>query len=141
MSAIEHELRHRVTNLGCPAAEFLSAVREDGLPGVRCRIEHNTLSLGGDPRTILRWCSQPCVAAAANGYHQCPTWQMEKDRLELGMHSLGDEARLDELERRTWREDVTGSPYGDLAIYEEASAAAQDTIDAWQEDHAERQGE
>jgi hypothetical protein len=140
LSAVEQELRQRVETEGCPAAQFIGAARKDGLPGVRCRIEHTTLSLGTDPRTVLRWCSQGCVSAAKNGYHQCPTWQTEKDRIALGQHSLADEAQLDALAEHTWREDVTGSPHGDLTIYEDAAAAAQKTVNTWLEYHAEQTG-
>lgn len=137
LDTLTEELRERVGCGGCPAAEFLTYTRPDVLPGVRCRIEHNTMSVGTDPRTILRWCSQPSVASdQRNGYDSCPTWQFEKDRLALGLYSLGDEARLSELEEMTWREDVTGSPFGDLGIYDAASRAAARTIEIWQEQHA-----
>lgn len=142
LATIGAELEERVACAGCPAAEFIASVRADGMPGVRCRIEHQTLSLGSDPKTVFRWCSQASVAdKRLNGYVACPTWQFEKLQLALGGHSLSDEARLNELSDRTWRDDVTGSPYGDLSIFEEASKAAEDTVTAWQEAHAERQGQ
>lgn len=119
------------------------------MPGVRCRVTHDTLSLGTDPNTILRWCSQgpydenrrSDTEPSLNGYVNCPTWKFEKLTLMLGGHSLGDEDRLDELSERTWREDVTGSPYGDVSALEEVNRAAADTIAAWQEQHAERLGQ
>lgn len=141
LDSIGRELERRVCE-GCPAAAFVSAARPDVLPGVRCRIEHNTMSVGTDPRTILRWCAQPGVTDdRRNGYVECPTWQYEKDRLALGLHSLGDEVRLEELAEHTWREDVTGTPYGDLSIYDETDAAARETVAAWQEEYLRRQGQ
>lgn len=137
-----YELERAVCE-GCPAAEFIMSVRGAGVevPGVRCRIEHNTLSVRSDPRTVLRWCAQPSVADdTRNGYVQCPTWQYEKDRIALGMHSLGDEERLQQATDAQWREDLTGSPYGDLSIYEQAGEAARETITMWEEEHAARQG-
>jgi hypothetical protein len=140
LASIEAEMGRRVCD-GCPAAEFVGSVRGDHVPGVRCRIEHNTLSLATDPRTILRWCSQPAVASdTRNGYVQCPTWQYEKHRIWSGQHSLGDERRAGELDHATWREDLTGSPHGDLSVYEEASAAAEETVARWQQQHADRMG-
>lgn len=141
LQAIGDELERRVRTEGCPAAEFIGSVRGANMPGVRCRIEHSTLSLASDPKTVLRWCSQGCWATRGNGYARCPTWQLEKDRIELGLHSLGDEERMEELNERTWREDVTGSPFGDLTMFEEASQAASDTMTAWQEQHAENLGQ
>jgi hypothetical protein len=119
------------------------------MPGVRCGVEHSTLSLASDPSTILRWCSQgpydenrhSDTEPSLNGYVNCPTWEYERLLLWLGAHSLSDERRLDELSERTWREDVTGSPYGDLSMLEEANAAVDATLTAWQEQHAEGLGE
>lgn len=149
LQTIGAELEHRVGCRGCPAAQFIGAVRKDGMPGVRCHVEHSTLSLGSDPSTILRWCSQGPYdenrrndsEPSLNGYVNCPTWEYEKLTLMLGGHSLGDEQRLDELSERTWREDVTGSAYGDLSVLDEANKAVSDTIAAWQEQHAEGLGQ
>jgi hypothetical protein len=140
LASIERELDGRVCD-GCPAAQMLGSVRGDNVPGVRCRIEHNTLSLATDPRTILRWCSQPAVASdTRNGYVQCPTWRYEKQRIWAGQHSLGDRERAGELDEATWREDLTGSPHGDLSVYEEAAAAAEETVARWQQQQADRMG-
>jgi hypothetical protein len=142
MAELRLELGRAVCE-GCPAAEFIASVRGEGVevPGVRCHIEHNTLSLRTDPTTVLRWCSQPTVSGdKRNGYDECPTWQYEKVRLWLGQHSLGDEAELERASAMQWREDLTGSPEGDLSIYEEGAAAAANTIATWQEQHAEQQG-
>jgi hypothetical protein len=149
LQAIGAELERRVGCRGCPAAQFIGAVREDGMPGVRCRVEHSTLTLGSDPSTILRWCSQgpwdeprhSDAEPSLNGYANCPTWEYEKLRLALGMHSLGDERRMEELEQRTWREDVTGSAYGDTSHLDEVNAAVRDTMEAWQEQYAEGLGQ
>jgi hypothetical protein len=149
LQTIGAELEQRVGCQGCPAAQFVGAVRKDGMPGVRCRVEHSTLSLGSDPSTILRWCSKgpwedlrhSDTDSSLNGYVNCPTWTFEKLRLALGLHSFGDERRMEEADEATWREDVTGSAYGDLAPYEDARAAAARTLEAWQEEHAERQGQ
>jgi hypothetical protein len=149
LQVLGDELERRIRSEGCPAAAFIGAVRADGMPGCRCRVEHSTLSLGGDPSTILRWCSKGPTSdmrrneagEPLNGYVNCPTWEFEKLRLMLGMHSLGDEDRLEELEARTWREDVTGSPYGDLSAFEEVGRAVSDTMEAWTEQYWEGLGQ
>lgn len=139
LQRLTDELGERIACEGCPAAEFIGQVRGEMAPGVRCRIEHSTLSLVSDPRSILRWCSHGSVGGdRRNGYVGCPTWQFEKDRLALGQHSLGDEGRLEQLAEATWREDATGSPQGDLSIWDEAAAAAANTVETWQEQHADR---
>lgn len=143
------ELEQRVGCQGCPAARFIGAAREDGMPAVRCRITHDTLTLGSDPSTVLRWCSQgpydenrhSDAEPSLNGYVNCPTWEYDKLLVWMGGHSLADERRLEELDERTWREDVTGSAYGDLSMLDEARAAAAENIASWQEQHAEGLGQ
>jgi hypothetical protein len=120
----------------CPAAMEVADVRGSRLPntpGVRCRITHDTLSADTDPRALVRWCCNEL--GGDGGYNLCPVWQFDKERIERGQHSLGDEREAEAQNERTVRDDLTGSEYGDTSFMDAADAAAADALDWMHEKH------
>lgn len=108
---IYNEVTDELRGASCPAADLIGSLRGQRMantPGVRCRVTHESLSMDSDQMTLRRWC---CAT-----YTECPVWRFEKDRLWANKHTFGDERELARADERQWREDLTGSEYGDTSF-------------------------
>lgn len=118
----------------CPAADPLASVRVAShrrgteVPGVMCRVIHEPVDLDSDPQSAGQFCCHP-----DGGHRRCPIWEEEKAVIAAGFRSLGDQEVAEEHWHRTWRDDLTGSRYGDVSFLDALEAptreAAQRMLD------------
>lgn len=116
----------------CHAGEPVSAVRGVGkmegseVPGVRCRIAHETIDMVNDPMSIGMFC---CLRDGTHdgkaGFRRCPLWDYEQRNLEAGRRSMGDEAVKNQEDEAVLREDLTGSRHGDVSWLDELGESAR----------------
>jgi hypothetical protein len=121
--------------VACPAGEAVAAVRGAGhmvgseVPGVRCRIAHETINLIEDPRSIaLFCCSRDGTADGEAGHRRCPLMEHDKSLIAAGRRSMGDKAVMLAENEATLREDVTGSRHGDLSWIDHLDESARQAV-------------
>lgn len=109
----------------CPAASAITAVRQASkrrgteVGGVLCRVVHEPIDLFTDPRSPALFCCN------AEGYRHCPMWEFDKSLIARGFKSMGDLAAMEEENEAAYREDLTGSRYGDVSFMDGLEADAQ----------------
>jgi hypothetical protein len=120
------------------------------VPGVRCRIVHETFDAAEHGRTVGLACCQsaanvspepaPGVSDAQRralrqkvGFERCPIWEHDKERIAAGEKSMGDALVAEEADARAYREDLTGSQFGDTSFMDEMDRQADETVARIQE--------
>lgn len=95
------------------------------VPGIQCRIVHEPLDLLSDPISPGLYCCNPDA-----GYRHCPIWQYDKELIEHGFKSMGDEAVMEDENDAAYREDLTGSRYGDVSFMDVLEGNVQEAVES-----------
>jgi hypothetical protein len=114
----------------CPAAGAIADVRAQepaNVPGVFCRVTHSVIDPITDPASLDGFCCNPL--GGCGGYTECPVWQFEKHLLWAKRKSFGDKREMEVATVRAWKDDLTGSEYGDTSFMGPINEAVDDTID------------
>jgi hypothetical protein len=122
-------LTDELRSVPCPAGDQIADVRGTqyaNCPGVRCRVTHDVLDIAASAKVLVKWCCNE--AGGDGGFSECPVWRYEKERLEEGRHSMGDEREKEKVDERQWRHDLTGSEYGDTSELDVIEQRVQEGI-------------